>query len=149
MAENLQAYPELLASSDGHAHVPVDGPEKELLGCVHGAYIEYGAVMYQRGRKDATLAIARDEKEGRKLFSDEAVGCGCDEFPECTHALYFYMGVKHAEKSDWRKSQLAQWMHGHSFSTGHGDSVEDLFKELTWQIEELRAIAGQRAPKKV
>lgn len=27
----------------------------------------------------------------------DAVKCGCDEFPECTHALYFYEGAKHAE----------------------------------------------------
>jgi|SRR5580704_2431728 hypothetical protein len=27
---------------------------------------------------------------------NDLVGCDCDEFPECTHALYFYMGAKHA-----------------------------------------------------
>jgi hypothetical protein len=32
-----------------------------------------------------------------ELRADDPVGCGCDEYPECTHALYFYMGVKHAE----------------------------------------------------
>jgi hypothetical protein len=28
----------------------------------------------------------------------DPIGCKCDEFPECTHALYFYMGVKHASR---------------------------------------------------
>jgi len=39
------------------------------------------------------------------------------------------------------REQLAAWMTAHSFSTGHGDSFEDLLKELTWQIEELRTKA--------
>jgi hypothetical protein len=29
--------------------------------------------------------------------AQDPVGCECDEFPECTHVLYFYLGVKHAE----------------------------------------------------
>lgn len=33
---------------------------------------------------------------------------------------------------------LAAWMIEQSFATGHGDSVEDLLKELTWQVEEIR-----------
>lgn len=33
--------------------------------------------------------------------------------------------------------QLAAWMIEHSFSTGHGDTVEDLLRELEWQVKEL------------
>lgn len=36
------------------------------------------------------------------------------------------------------KKQLAQWMLNNSFATGHGDTVEDLLQELTWQVAELR-----------
>lgn len=34
---------------------------------------------------------------------------------------------------------LAEWMIENNFSTGHGDTIEDLFIELTPQIKELQA----------
>jgi hypothetical protein len=34
------------------------------------------------------------------------------------------------------RNKLAQWMIDHSFATGHGDTVEDLLKELEWQVRE-------------
>jgi hypothetical protein len=37
-----------------------------------------------------------------------------------------------------QKNKLAAWMISHSFSTGHGDTQEDLLKELGWQVEMLR-----------
>jgi hypothetical protein len=36
------------------------------------------------------------------------------------------------------REKLAQWMIEHSFATGHGDTFEELLKELSWQIQELR-----------
>jgi hypothetical protein len=42
--------------------------------------------------------------------------------------------------NDWTKEQresIARWMVDHGFATGHGDTVEDLLKELEWQIQEL------------
>jgi len=33
-------------------------------------------------------------------------------------------------------NEIAQWMMARGFSTGHGDSVADLLKELEWQIRE-------------
>lgn len=33
---------------------------------------------------------------------------------------------------------LADWMGDHGFATGHGDTMEDLLKELAWQVGELR-----------
>jgi len=39
------------------------------------------------------------------------------------------------------KEQLATWMIKHSFATGHGDTFEDLLKELNWQIAEIRNAA--------
>jgi hypothetical protein len=34
------------------------------------------------------------------------------------------------------REKVAQWMMAQGYSTGHGDSTEDLLKELEWQIEE-------------
>ena len=34
------------------------------------------------------------------------------------------------------REKLAAWMMRQGFATGHGDTTEDLLKELDWQIEE-------------
>jgi len=34
------------------------------------------------------------------------------------------------------RNKLAKWMIQHSYATGHGDTTEDLLKELEWQIKE-------------
>ena len=34
------------------------------------------------------------------------------------------------------KEKVAQWMIERGFATGHGDSIEDLLKELEWQVKE-------------
>ena len=34
------------------------------------------------------------------------------------------------------REKVAQWMIERGYATGHGDTVEDLLKELEWQIEE-------------
>ncbi len=34
------------------------------------------------------------------------------------------------------REKLAAWMMRQGYATGHGDTVEDLLKELEWQIEE-------------
>ena len=41
-----------------------------------------------------------------------------------------------AKESD--RETLVVWMIENGFSTGHGDTIEDLLKELAWQLEELR-----------
>jgi hypothetical protein len=45
--------------------------------------------------------------------------------------------LKPQPKSDERE-KLAAWMIENSFATGHGDSLEDLLGELTWQVKEMR-----------
>ena len=40
------------------------------------------------------------------------------------------------------RNKLAAWMMSQGYATGHGDTVEDLLKELEWQIEER--IAAER-----
>ena len=34
------------------------------------------------------------------------------------------------------RNKLAAWMIERGYATGHGDTIEDLLKELEWQIEE-------------
>ena len=34
------------------------------------------------------------------------------------------------------REKVAQWMIERGFATGHGDSIEDLLKELEWQVKE-------------
>lgn len=46
------------------------------------------------------------------------------------------------------REQLVAWMIEHHFSTGHGDTLDDLLKELSWQIRELRA-AQSRGKEKI
>ncbi len=45
------------------------------------------------------------------------------------------------------REPLAAWMIENSFATGHGDTVEDLLKELKWQVEELRSSPAPAASK--
>ena len=46
------------------------------------------------------------------------------------------------------RNKLAAWMIERGYATGHGDSTEDLLKELEWQIEE-RVINEREACAKV
>ena len=42
------------------------------------------------------------------------------------------------------RNKVAQWMIDRSYATGHGDTVEDLLKELDWQVrEEERELCAQ------
>ena len=34
------------------------------------------------------------------------------------------------------REKLAKWMISRGYATGHGDTIEDLLRELDWQIEE-------------
>ena len=34
------------------------------------------------------------------------------------------------------REKVAQWMTRQGYATGHGDNIEDLLKELEWQIED-------------
>jgi hypothetical protein len=45
------------------------------------------------------------------------------------------------------RNKLAQWMIDRSYATGHGDTTEDLLKELEWQVADRCAeIADQAEP---
>lgn len=44
------------------------------------------------------------------------------------------------------RKKLAEWMIENSFMTGHGNTVDELLNELSWQIQELRARLGVEPP---
>jgi len=51
------------------------------------------------------------------------------------------IGLEYAEKliqlaATEEREKVARWMIQHSYATGHGDTTEDLLKELEWQIKE-------------
>lgn len=37
---------------------------------------------------------------------------------------------------DAERNKLASWMMAQGYATGHGDTTEDLLKELEWQVRE-------------
>jgi len=46
------------------------------------------------------------------------------------------LAVAVAEKQD--RETVAAWMIQEGFATGHADTLEDLLRELRWQIHDLR-----------
>jgi hypothetical protein len=40
------------------------------------------------------------------------------------------------------REKLARWMIENGFATGHGDTLDQLLIELTWQINEFRSRAN-------
>lgn len=47
--------------------------------------------------ENLTAGEAIDRMLAKGYLSEDPVGCGCDEFPECVHSLYWYMGFKAAQ----------------------------------------------------
>ena len=47
------------------------------------------------------------------------------------HWTEYEQGIIAAERE-----KVAKWMIAKGYATGHGESIEDLLKELEWQIEE-------------
>ena len=43
------------------------------------------------------------------------------------------------------RNKLAAWMMSQGYATGHGDTIEDLLKELEWQIKEREREACAKA----
>ena len=52
--------------------------------------------------------------------------------------VYGYESIERfaALVADAKREKLAAWMIERGYATGHGDSTEDLLKELEWQIAE-------------
>jgi hypothetical protein len=52
-----------------------------------------------------------------------------------TMATIIYLLEKAGERE---REKVAKWMTEYGFATGHGDTLDDLLKELSWQVKELR-----------
>jgi hypothetical protein len=66
----------------------------------------------------------------REQQANDPIGCNCDEFPECTHALYFYMGAKHAGAANAaaQPDTLRERLEGFSDITVRDDALEEAAK---------------------
>ena len=67
------------------------------------------------------------ELADKSSFQDDS---GCWIFKD-EGLLDFVFMVHKAERE-----KVAKWMMGQGYATGHGDTIEDLFKELEWQVAE-------------
>jgi phage tail tape-measure protein len=47
-----------------------------------------------------------------------------------------FAALAYASGAAAERNKLAAWMMAQGYATGHGDSMEDLLKELEWQIQE-------------
>ena len=74
-------------------------------------------------------------KYGERIFRWILDGSPCETImdEEIKQALIAY-GDERARKE---KEKLSQWMLSMNLSTGHGDTMEDLFKELEWWIDRI------------
>jgi hypothetical protein len=65
-----------------------------------------------------------------RMAREAGLAYGSDEKP-LGSVTRFAVLVAAAEREN-----LAAWMMRQGYATGHGETVEDLLKELTWQIQE-------------
>ena len=82
-----------------------------------GAYERFAALVEAH--------VNAKEKE-RQRYDIHSCGPDCDR--------YICVAVRKARQEE--RNKLAAWMIERSYATGHGDTMEDLLKELAWQIEE-------------
>ena len=71
-----------------------------------------------------------DREEIIRMAREVGLAYGSDEKP-LGSVTRFAALVAAAERN-----KLAAWMMSQGYATGHGDTVEDLLKELEWQIAE-------------
>ena len=71
-----------------------------------------------------------DREQIIRMAREAGLAYGSDEKP-LNSVTRFAALVATAERE-----KLAAWMMRQGYATGHGDSTEDLLKELEWQIEE-------------
>jgi hypothetical protein len=62
-----------------------------------------------------------------RLAREAGFGTFADLWP---HALERFAALVAAAE----REKVAAWMIDHDYATGHGDTIEDLLKELVWQI---------------
>jgi uncharacterized protein YnzC (UPF0291/DUF896 family) len=93
-----------------------------------GFNVEQGFLLRVTGidedlERFAALVIAEKEKQ---IIAANA--------PEIERINTYIKELEEAVAAE--REKVAQWMMRQGYSTGHGDTVEDLLKELEWQIED-------------
>ncbi len=71
--------------------------------------------------------------EGRNVFESDQIAIGY-----ASVELAKLLAAHDQKVRDEEREKVATWMMENSFATGHGDTTEDLLKELTWQVKEER-----------
>ncbi len=108
-----------LAPADGFAQIEM---RPEIIGAQ--AFEEFAQRAGACGQFRAALAVAEKEKQ---IIAANA--------PEIERINTY---IKELEESvaATEREKVAAWMMAQGYATGHGDTVEDLLKELEWQIRE-------------
>ena len=93
-----------------------------------GFNVEQGFLLRVTGidedlERFAALVIAEKEKQ---IIAANA--------PEIERINTYIKELEEAVAAE--REKVAQWMMTKGYATGHGDSIEDLMKELEWQIRE-------------
>ena len=88
------------------------------------------AIAEEKGMRDL-----EDEKRIKEYMAAKMTHIKM--YNECMNLADGLDVAKFAElvRADERE-KVAQWMIERGFATGHGDSIEDLLKELEWQVKE-------------
>jgi hypothetical protein len=84
--------------------------------------------------------IPRTEDGAHEPIGEPWFSCEAEEIYDLAVAIE-RSPTQQLPKGQQEGERLAQWMITNSFATGHGDTFEDLLKELSWQVKELRARA--------
>lgn len=73
-----------------------------------------------------------------QIAANHGCKCMCGMGSDCPQNQAVLAALREAVA--WQREKLAKWMIANSFATGHGDSFDDLLRELSWQVKEFRAI---------
>ena len=97
-----------------------------------------GSIQFLMGDSTEVLRISRDGITANPdVPVDEIASRVLELLDENIKTL-----VKRAVEAE--RNKVAQWMMARGYATGHGDTVEDLLKELDWQVrEEERELCAQ------
>ena len=111
-----------------NAKTPADGPEYER-GFIDGMQRQM-QLHVNRVIKNEFTKIFGPNLDIIRMAREAGLAYGSDDKP-LGSVTRFAALVAAAERE-----KVVQWMTRQGYATGHGDSTEDLLKELEWQIEE-------------
>ena len=81
--------------------------------------------------RDDTIRIAKEAGFNQILATTTGADVWIDDGFYVEELERFAALVAAAERE-----KVVAWMHSNSYATGHGDTIEDLLKELEWQVAE-------------